>query len=166
MPLDVAGKRLSNGDVAVGGGAAVALIASFLPWTTYTQTLQPAFGIPGGTSSNSVNAFGGWSGGLFFLVLLVVLVLFAVRWFGWEGLPALTVADFKIYAGAGAVMVLLALLFIPTTSNSDSYLNGTLSSSTGAGLIIALLAALAICVGGYLKREDSQPANQAPPPAA
>jgi len=159
MPLEVSGKHLSNGDLAVGGGAAVALIACFLPWTTYTQSLTSDFHIPAGTSSTSVNAFGAWSGWLFFLVLLVVAGVFLARWFALGGLPALPAADFYVYVGGGALMLLLALVFIPTTSESEQYLNGTLASSTGAGLIIAILAAVAIGVGGYLKRGEAQPAS-------
>jgi hypothetical protein len=34
MSLKVAGKPLSNGDLAVGGGLFVALVAAFLPWHT------------------------------------------------------------------------------------------------------------------------------------
>jgi hypothetical protein len=84
MSLKVAGKRLSNGDLGVGGGSVVALVGSFLPWHS-TSLLNgdvcsdnAACG-PGTVFQASHSAFGYWSGAVFFIALLVGLALDAIR---------------------------------------------------------------------------------------
>jgi hypothetical protein len=152
MPLNVAGKPLSNGALAVGGGLIVALVDTFLPW--HTTVFPTVYGL----SSRGQDALGFWSGWLFFLAVLVGIALFVVRNFVPQaGISALPFTDAMIYAGLGVVMILCALLWLVTGGwNSALYaqianLSG-ISSGPNFGVFIGIIAAAAVGVGGYLMR--------------
>jgi hypothetical protein len=160
MPLNVAGKPLSNGALAVGGGLIVALVDTFLPW--YTTVFPTVYGL----SSGGHDALGYWSGWLFFLAILVGIALFVARNFVPQaGIPALPFTDAMIYAGLGVVMILCALLWLVIGGGkSDLYaqianLQG-LSWGPSFGVFIGIIAAAAVGVGGYLMRAVPQPATK------
>lgn len=73
MPLNVAGKQMSNGALAVAGGLVVGLVDTFLPWhtTTFPTVL--------GSQSGGHDALGYWSGWVFFLAVIVGIAMFAIR---------------------------------------------------------------------------------------
>jgi hypothetical protein len=105
VPLNVAGKQLSNGAIVVAGGLVVALIDTFLPW--HSTSVPVAFGV----DSGSHDALGYWSGWIFFLAILVGIALFVLRTFAPQvSIPALPFSDAMIYLGIGIVMLLCALL--------------------------------------------------------
>jgi hypothetical protein len=154
--MDIAGKRMSLGDLFLGGGLVVALIATFLPWhsTSYTYV--------GATVTDGRNAFGYWSGWIFFLVVLAGLGLFAIRnFFPQVKIPMLPVTDAMLYLGGGVVLLLATVLWWVTGGgygNLESLFNYEgYSSGVSFGLFIGLLAALAVGIGGFMKREEVQP---------
>jgi hypothetical protein len=173
--MNIAGKRLSNGDLAVAGGLIVGLVATFLPWYgvsySYSGTALGSLG----SYSSSVGALSGWSGWLFFLAVLVGIALFALRTFvPTVALPALPLVDSMLYIIIGLAMAVFALLYLVTYGGGGVSGPGY-SVGVSFGLWIGILAGLAIAVGGFLKRSDPQPATKpmsayqtpsAPPPAS
>jgi hypothetical protein len=73
VSLNVAGKQMSNGALAVAGGLVVGLVDTFLPWhtTTFPTVL--------GSQSGGHDALGYWSGWVFFLAVIVGIAMFAIR---------------------------------------------------------------------------------------
>ena len=110
--MNIAGKKLSSGDVAVGGGLIVGLIALFLPWYGFTYSTG---GILGGefASSGSVGGLNYWTGWFFFLAVLVGLALIVLRTFALDGRhPGIAHQDAATYMVVGGVMVVMALLWL------------------------------------------------------
>src|SRR5580692_4068170 len=139
--MNVAGKQLSNGALAVAGGLVVGLVDTFLPW--HSTTIPVAFG----TTSGSHDALGYWSGWIFFLAI-----------------PALPSTDAMIYLAIGVVMLLCALLWLVTGGGYsglyDQYATlAGYSSGPSFGVFIGIIAAAAVAIGGYLAKSDPQPAT-------
>jgi hypothetical protein len=160
VPVNVAGKRLSNGALTVAAGLIVGLVATFLPW--HSTTVPTVFG----ADSGGHDALGYWSGWIFFLGVLVGLALFVMRTFVPQvTIPALPFTDAMIYLGAGVVMVICALLWLVTGGGYSSLyavyseLPGY-SSGPSFGIFIGIIAAVAVAVGGYLMKSDPQPATR------
>jgi hypothetical protein len=169
VPLNVAGRQLSNGALTMGAGLIVGLVDTFLPW--HSTTVPTAFG----ADSGGHDALGYWSGWLFLLVVLVGLALFVVRTFLPQvTIPALPFTDWMIYLGIGVVMLLSALLWLATGGGyanlyaAYSDLPGY-SSGPSFGVFIGIIAGAAVGAGGYMMKTDPQPATkplssyQAPP---
>lgn len=160
MPLNVAGKQVSDGALVVAVGLVVGIIDTFLPW--HSTTIPTAFGF----DSGGHDALGYWSGWLFFLVLLVGIVLLAMRTFVPQvAIPALPFTDWTIYAGIGVVALLCALLWLATGGGYaniySSYASvAGYSSGPSFGLFIGIIAAAAVAVGGYLMKSEPQPATR------
>ena len=161
MPVNVAGKQLSNGALAVAAGLIVGLVTTFLPW--HSTTVPTAFG----ADSGSHDALGYWSGWIFFLAILVGIALFVMRTFMPQvSIPALPFTDAMIYLGVGVVMILCALLWLVTGGGYSSLyavysdLPGY-SSGPSFGVFIGIIAAVAVAAGGYLMKSDPQPATRA-----
>jgi len=107
--MNVAGKHLSHGALAVAAGLVVGVVDTFLPWHS---TTVPTFD---GLTSGGHDALGYWSGWIFFLAILVGLALFVLRTFVPQvSIPALPFTDAMIYVGIGVVMLLCALLWLVT----------------------------------------------------
>ena len=177
MPLNIAGKPLSNGSLAVSGGLVVGLIDSFLAWHStsfpagYVCTSLTHCGYTT-TVTGSHTAFGYWSGDIFFIAALVGLALFVLRTFVPQvTIPPLPFTDAMIYAGIGVVMLLCALLWL-VTGGGYAQLYAGYSSGPSYGLFIGIIAAVAVGVGGYLMRLEPQPtirplsSYQSPPTSA
>jgi hypothetical protein len=169
--MNVAGKKLSNGDIAVGAGLIVGFISVFLPWYSASFSGEAGFG----GFSTSVGGLSYWSGWFFFLAVIVGIALFILRTFvPTVALPAMPLDDAMIYLILGAVMVVMALLWLvagaPGGSSGPGY-----SVGISFGLIIGIIAGAAVLAGGFLKRSDPQPVTKpmssyqtpsAPPPSA
>jgi hypothetical protein len=152
--MNIAGKKLSNGDVAIGAGLIVGLIALFLPWYGFTESFS------GFSSSGSVGGLNYWSGWFFFLAVLVGLALFILRTFVPSvAIPALPMNDAVTYMVVGAVMVVTALLWLLLGAPA-SYSAPGFSAGISFGMIIGLIAGVAVLAGGFLKRSDPQPATK------
>lgn len=155
MPA-VAGRNFTNGDAAIGGGLIVALIAVFLPWYRASADSGPN----GYNFSVSINGLSHWTGVLFFLALLVGIALFVIRNFvPTVKVPTLPQPDAMLYLGIGAFMAVMAILFLVLGSGATISGPGY-SAGPSFGLFLALLAAIAVAAGGFLKRSDPQPAGQ------
>jgi hypothetical protein len=157
MPMNVAGRQISNGALAVSGGLVVGLIATLLPWhSTTIPTLL-------GANSGGHNAFGYWSGWIFFLAVLVGLVLIGMRTLAPQvSIPALPFTDSMIQLGIGVVMLLCAVLWLVTGGGYASvyavysHLTGY-SSGPSIGVFVAIIAGIVVTAGGYLMKADPQP---------
>jgi hypothetical protein len=178
VPLNVAGKRVSNGALTVSIGLIVGFVDTFLPW--HSTTIPTAFG----ADSGGHDALGYWSGWIFLIAVLVGIALLVMRTFVPRvSLPALPFTDSNIHLGIGVVMLLSALLWLVTGGGYASLyavyadLPGY-SSGPSFGVFLGIIAAAAVAVGGFLMRSDPQPVTralnmsqapgssaQAPPPA-
>ncbi len=125
-------KQLSTLDRVIAGGAAVAFIASFMPW----------YGVSVGPFSASVSGwsagFTAWAGALLLTIAGVLLVLHRSG----ATLPSLQVAPSVLVAGIaglGLLLVIIRWATLPRYHVSD------LSYDAGAryGLYIALIAGIA-----------------------
>jgi hypothetical protein len=171
--MNIAGKKLSNGDLAVGGGLIVGLIAIFLPWYSASYSVSAIAGFGGYSGSSSVGGFNYWTGWFFFLATLVGLALIILRTFVSQvAIPALPLNDAMAYVVIGVFMVVMALLWL-LIGAPGSYSSPGFSAGASFGLFIGIIAGAAVAVGGFLKRSDPQPATKplssyqtpsAPPP--
>jgi hypothetical protein len=159
--MNVAGKKLSNGDLAVGIGLIVGLIALFLPWYSYSYSSGAIAGVTSGFSdSASVSGLNYWTGWFFFLFVLIGLALIILRTFAPNvAIPALPINDSMTYIVVGAVMVVAALLWLLIGAPAGFNVPGA-SAGISFGLIIGLICGVAVAAGGYLKRSDPQPATK------
>ncbi|HWW09032.1 MAG TPA: hypothetical protein VNY76_02190 [Candidatus Acidoferrales bacterium] len=154
MPVEVAGRKFSNGDAVIGVGLIVAFITVFLPW--YSASASSQFG----SFSSSVGGLGLWAGWLFFLVTIAGIVLFVIRNFvSSVNMPALPQTDAIIFLIVGIVLVVLGVLWLLTGGGSTVSGPGY-SAGPSFGLFIGLIAGAAVAVGGFLKRSDPQPATR------
>ncbi len=160
MPTQIGGRTWSNTDLILGGGLVVALINWFIPWWwTFSFTYTGITGVAGLSDSGGASGFSDGWGILGFIVLLALIALFAVRVFAPNVLPPLPVADWTLYAGGGAFLVLMAVLFL-------TYAGGANDSGPGyhegisIGFFLGLLTAVVVAVGGYMKKSEPQPATQ------
>jgi amino acid transporter len=164
MALNNAGRPLSNGDLAVGCGFVLALLATFLPWQStslpngYVCSDKAACG-PGTVFQASHNAFGYWPGLIFFIAVLVGLTPFGIRRFvGQVTLRLFAFSDATIYAAIGMVMALCSVLWLIAGGGYTSYSSlGAFSSAPGFGALIAIAAAAVVLVGAFLLRSNPQP---------
>ena len=159
--MNIAGKKLSNGDLTVGVGLIIGLIALFLPWYSYTSSDNGIAGVTAGFSySGSVGGLNYWTGWFFFLFVLIGLALIILRTFVPSvAIPALPLNDSMTYIVCGAVMVVAALLWL-VIGAPGSYSGPGFSAGVSFGLFIGLIAGIAVAAGGYLKRTDPQPATK------
>jgi hypothetical protein len=159
--MNIGGKKVSNGDVVVGAGLIVGLIALFLPWYGYSYSTGSIAGVTSGFSdSGSVGGLNYWTGWFFFLFVLIGLALIILRTFApTVAIPALPLNDSMTYIVIGAVMAVAALLWLiigaPASFSGPGY-----SEGVSFGLFVGLICGIAVAVGGYLKRSDPQPATK------
>ncbi len=150
-------KKLSKADQVIGASAIVLLIASFLPWFK----LSVGGGILGDISTTG----NGWDvgflwGGLPTILGLIMLAHVAITNFSPQTkLPDLPVTWGQIHLGAG---VLAALLVVLKFLIGESDEGGLLEVSRSFGLFLAVIAAIGLAVGGFLKFKEPQAAT-APP---
>ena len=122
--------RLSTADRISGGGAAVAVVASFLPW----------FHIRGDGSVVTVNAFrSGVLGLACFVAACGVLLILAVRHAVIENPRATDLPEGRLLLGLGIAIPLLAILQLLLGSGG--------THRPAAGLIATVLAG-AVCAWG------------------
>jgi len=164
MPAQIGGRTYSNGELVLGGGLILALINWFIPWWWGWSESCSGTGCgflgAGINSSYGDNGFAEWYGVIGFIVLLVLIALFALRLFAPQTVPALPVPDWQIYLGGGVVLALVTILFL--TIGGASATVGGYSASYGIriGFFVGLILAIAVAVGGWLHKEDVQPATQ------
>jgi hypothetical protein len=136
--------RLSTLDRVVAGGAAVAFIASFLPW----------YGVSVGPFSASVSGwsagFTAWAGAM---LLTIAGALLVVRRSGGT-LPSLQVSPSVLVAGIAALGLLLVIIRWATLPR---YRLSELSYNAGAryGLYLALIAGIAEVAAAVMQMRAS-----------
>jgi hypothetical protein len=158
--MNIAGKKLSNGDLTVGIGLIVGLVAIFLPWYSYSYNGVGIAGIGGFSTSASVGGLNYWTGWFFFLFVLIGLALILLRTFAASvAIPALPINDAMTYVVVGGVMVVAALLWLLIGAPPGFSVAGS-SAGASFGLFVGLIAGVAVLAGGFLKRSDPQPATK------
>jgi hypothetical protein len=145
--------KLSTADRVVGISAIVFLIATFLPW--YGLEFE---GI--GTYSNS-----GWDyflTGILPLLLAIAMVaqIFVTR-FTTTQLPPLPLPWKQVHLIAGAVIAVLLVLRLLITSEEGSG-GFEVELDRMYGLFVAVLAAIGLGVGGFLKSQEPDDAPVGP----
>ncbi len=134
--------KLTTADKLILGGGLAYLIFMFLPW----------YGLAGGSNN-------GWDytlGGVVPLVLIAVMVAHvAISRFSTDTkLPDLPLPWGQVHLIAGAVAALLVLLRLIIGSDIETPF-GDVSLDRKFGLILAVIAAIAVAAGGYLKSQES-----------
>jgi hypothetical protein len=151
--------KLSTGDKVVGIGAIVYLISMFLPWYGFSEA--------GFSVDNS-----GWSyflGGIIPLILiLAVAAVIAIKRFSPStNLPTLPVpwSQAMLIASAAAAVIVILRLAI-TSDDIGGFSNIGIDLDRKYGLFVAVLAAIAVAVGAFMKyqtKEDDTATPSGPP---
>jgi hypothetical protein len=142
-------KSFTLPDWLIVGGSAVAFIASFLPWYSWSYTLKF---LTVTTESGSVNGWNYWASVIAILVGLAVLALRAARAFN-ISIPILPAQERLAYIGGGAAMVLFSLLTLTQFSHFDSAYT-SVSSGPSIAFFLLIAAGIAVAIGGYLKPQQ------------
>jgi hypothetical protein len=146
--------KLSTADKVIGASAILFLLALFMPW----------YGLAGGSNN-------GWdyflTGILPLLIAAAMVAVIAIQRFTTTELPRPPIPWSQIHLIAGAVIVVLLLLRVLITSDVE-VLGESFDLDRKYGLWIALIAAIGLGVGGYLKNQESEDAVAGPslPPTA
>ena len=141
--------KLTTADRVVCASAIVFLIATFLPW----------YGVEGFSEANNT----GWDyllTGIIPLLLAVVMVAqIAVSRFSTTKLPAIPLSWGQVHLIAGALAAVLLILRTLIASDVETFA-GDFTLERRWGLYVALLAALGLAVGGFLKSREPEAVNQ------
>ncbi len=155
--------RLKAGDWVIAVSAVVLFVSSFLKWFTGKVS-----GMAVGKVSISGWDVDGWPVwvGLPVLIGLAMLAVVALRAYSPQTeLPRLPVSWGRVLLFGG--LVAAGLIFLKFLVMEDASLPGLgveIDVGRGAGIWLALLAAIGLAVGGYLKwREETSGASTTPP---
>ncbi len=140
--------KLSTADKVIGASAILFLIAMFLPWWGID------FGEGFGSASNS-----GWdyflTGILPLLIALAMVAVIYIQKFTSTELPKPPLSWSQLFLIAGAVIAVLLVLRV--IIGADEGAAGiTIDLDREWGLWVALIAALGLGAGGYLKSQESE----------
>jgi hypothetical protein len=154
--------KLSTGDKVIAGSGILFLISMFLPW----WGIDTDFG--SGSNSGFDYFLTGW------LPLLVVIAMVAVIYitrFTTTALPKLPLPWSQVFLIAGGVVAVLLVLRV-IIGSSEEALGVEIDLDRMWGLWVALLAALGVGAGGFLKSKEPEPVESGaygeggyPPPA-
>lgn len=138
--------NLSRSDRLAGGGAAVALVGSLLPWYHFDE----------GSSHVTTNAFGtGFLGDLVFLCAAAMLLVLLVRH---DAVGVGRDLDDQrvdtVLGGTALGAVVLQLLI--GVNGSGAFHHATI------GLLVALAATTAMALSAWLRRQDGSPRHASP----
>ena len=146
--------KLTTSDRLIVGGGIVYLISMFLKWFEFSE------------QGFSISA-SGWDyfiGGIVPLILIAVMVahVLITRFAAETKLPDLPLpwSQVHLIAGAAAAAIVLLRLIIPAEIEFGGFDTGE-DFDRAYGIIIALLAALAVAAGGYLKYQGGEDAPAA-----
>jgi hypothetical protein len=149
-PVDLG--RLSRGEAIAAASGLVLLVVMFLPWFSEKAPVE----IPGLPTRDITQAtHNAWQslGAIDLLLLLVVALVVGAALAHAAGLgpsdPALPPALFVTAAGLLAVLVILYRLLDPPGSTLDPSI-GQVDVGRRLGILLGLLAAAGISLGGYL----------------
>jgi len=137
--------KLTTADKLILGGGIAFLISMFLPW----WGIDTQFG---DAANNGWDYFlGGW---LPLLLIVVMCVQVIISRFSPDTTlpdPPVPWAQVHLIAGAAAAAIVLLRLIIPSDECAAGF---CIDLDREVGLFIALLAALAVAAGGFLKQKD------------
>jgi hypothetical protein len=140
--------KLTTSDKLILGGGIAYLIFMFLPW----------YGVDGFDANNS-----GWDyflGGVLPLLLIVVMCVHVLitRFSPDTNLPDLPVPWSQVHLIAGAVAAALVLLRTIIGSDVETF-GEDFDLDRKFGLFLALIAAIVVAAGGYLKSKEGDDAS-------
>jgi hypothetical protein len=146
--------KLTTSDKVIGGSAIALLIFSFLPWYGITADI--------GIASVSRNRTG-WDYFLFgiipVLLAIAMLVIIVLQRFSSVELPDLPISWAQAFLAAAGLATLLILIRVALTDEA-----GGIDLDRKFGIFLALLAAIGLVAGAYMKSQE--PAEGAGPPPA
>lgn len=151
--------KLTTSDKLILGGGIAYLIFMFFPWYGFEESNQ----FVDVSYNNS-----GWDymlGGILPLLLILVMVAHVVitNFAPDTKLPDPPVPWAQVHLIAGAVAAVIVLLRLLIGSDDIGSVDTGFDLDRKFGLFLALIAAIVVAVGGYLK---SQAGDTAPPPPA
>jgi hypothetical protein len=162
--------KLSTADKVIGGSALLFLISMFLPW--WGKDFGSEFGIDAGTYSNS-----GWdyflTGWLPLLLVIVMVAQIVLAKLTTTQLPEIPLKWGQVHLICGIAVAALVVLRLIIPSND---LPGGFEADLDLmyGMFVAVIAAIGIGVGGFLKSKEPEdayaggpatyPGTQPPPP--
>ncbi len=161
--------KLTRGEQIIGVAAIVFIISTFLPW--FSASFE-GFGLSETSTAN------GWDVGFLWgrfpaLIALVMLVWIILDKLTDVTLPDLPVARGQLLLGLGALVALLVVLKL--LIGEDGGVSGAEAAmldefgvkiSRSWGLFVAVIAAIALAVGGFFAmQEDGAGASSTPPSA-
>jgi hypothetical protein len=140
--------KLSTSDRLIAGGGIAYLIFMFLPW----------YGLAGGSNS-------GWDyflGGVLPLILIAIMVahVLLTALSPDTKLPDLPLPWAQVHLIAGVAAAALVVLRLLIGSDVETGF-GDISLDRKFGLFLAVLAAIAVAVGGYLKFQEGDTTTDA-----
>jgi hypothetical protein len=138
--------RLSQGQIIAGVGAAVLLVAMFLPWIGVSGPSLPAgIPVPSGVSTSSSENI--WKGPTLDIYLLITVIVAAL-----PALLALTDAseEFSFVSAATFLLGVVAVILIACWLTVD-FPDG---ADRKYGAFIGLAAALAVAFGGFRAMQE------------
>lgn len=139
--------KLTTGEKVIAGAGILFLISMFLPWWGLD------FGEFGSASNNGFDYF--LSGWLPLLIIIAMVAQIAVARFSTTELPKIPIPWNRAHLIAGAVVaVLLVLRVIIGSSEGSGGFEVDLDRMWG--LWVALLAAIGVGVGGFLKSKEPE----------
>jgi hypothetical protein len=141
--------KLTTADRVVCGSAIVFLIATFLPW----------YGIDGVGDNTGWDYF--LTGILPLLIAIVMVAQIAVTRFTTTPLPTIPLSWGQVHLIGGAIVGVLLLLRTAIVSEVDTFA-GDFELDRQYGLFVALIAALALAAGGFLKSKEPESAQAGP----
>lgn len=147
MDLD----KLTTADKLIAGGGIAYLIFMFLPWYGYD--------FPGGDFSNS-----GWDyflGGIIPLLLIVVMVahVLITAMAPDTKVPDLPVPWSQVHLIAGVAAAVIVLLRLLIVSDEVGSFDTGIDMDRKFGLFLALIAAIVVAAGGFLKSQEGDGAT-------
>jgi hypothetical protein len=146
--------KLTTGERIIAGSGLLFLIAMFLPW--WGLDLDE-FGTP---SNNGWDYF--LTGWLPLLIIIVMVAQIALDKFSTTELPTLPLSWSQVHLIGGAVVAVLVLLRVIIGADEGAAgLEFDLDRMWG--LWVALVAAIGVAVGGYLKSQEPQSATPPEP---
>ena len=146
--------KLTTSDKLILGGGIVYLIAMFLPW----------WGIDTGFGDYANNGWDYFLSGILPLILILVMCSHVlVSALSDTELPEPPVPWAQVHMGTGILAAVIVVLRLLIPSNDVNYLgiNGEADLDRKFGLLLAVIAAIVVAVGGFKKSQegDSTPSS-------
>ncbi len=142
--------KLTTSDKLILGGGIAYLIFMFLPWYGYDY----------GVGSYNASGWDYFLGGVLPLILIVIMALHVAitRFSADTKLPDLPLPWSQVHLIAGAAAAGIVLLRLIIGSDNVGSVDTGVDLDRKFGLFLALIAAIAVAAGGFLKSKDGDDA--------